>query len=493
MCHKKYFDIIIVGAGPAGLFASLNIALNSGLSILLLDKGKPYDSRKCIASDSGKCSSCSSCNIISGIGGASTIFGGKLCFYPAGNTLDEISTPYHYREITDEFLYHFLDLPPLSFLKDFTPKNFRKKIHGRDVEFKYYDTHIIFRTTMQSLIKKILNLLEKTHVTIEPETLVKDINVSDKKEFLVEVSHPDKDHVYHSRYLILGTGRCGTKWLQGVSDKLDIARVTNTVDLGIRIEMPRAVFSNCRTLNADPKFKIDKNSSSEARTFCACIGGEVTSYRLNSVNVVDGHFGSSYTNKANIGIVARIKPSKLHDTCSFAMQFARSLNMGRGRRPIVQRLDEFRSAKTSSWHSISSTSIEPSLRDIIPGNISRNISPYLKKNLLSAIDILEEIIPGMSEYNNLVYAPVIDRFWDRYKLDEVLQTNIKNLFIVGDAAGYARGVLQAAWSGIIASTGILSNHRLVKRTHVNVPFNEPFLAHKEQTVSIASKEGRIDV
>lgn len=494
MCHQQYFDVVIVGAGPAGLFAGLNIALNSHLSILILDKGKPYDNRKCAASDSGRCSSCSLCNVISGVGGASTIFGGKLCFYPAGNALDEINTPYHYRETADEFLYDVLDLPPSSFLEDPTPKNFRKKTHGTDIEFKFYDTHIVLQKTMQSFVRRILNLLARTNVIIKPESLVRDINVADKQEFLVEVSQPDKHCTYRSRHLILATGRSGTKWLQGISDKLGVLRVTNTVDLGIRIEMPRAVFSNCGTLvlNADPKFKINKNSDKEVRTFCACIGGEVTTYRLNSLNVIDGHFGPSYSNKANIGIVARIKPPIPHDTFGFAMQFVANLSMGRARKPIVQKLDEFRSAKTSSWHSISSARTEPSLADAIPGNISRSMPSSVSENLLSALDVLEDILPGIADYNNLVYAPVIDRFWDRYELDEVLQTNIKNLFIVGDAGGYARGILQAAWSGIIASIGILRNRRSVRGTHVNATFKEPSLAGKEQTPSVASKHGIIN-
>lgn len=75
----KNYDVIIVGGGPAGIFATLELSQASALNILLIEKGKEIDGRQCLVRDkNGPCVLCSLCNLVSGLGGASAFNDGKL-------------------------------------------------------------------------------------------------------------------------------------------------------------------------------------------------------------------------------------------------------------------------------------------------------------------------------------------------------------------------------------------------------------------------------
>ena len=77
--HRQTYDVIIVGGGPAGLFAAYYLSEHSSLRVLLIEKGKPPLKRTCPIGEQG-CIHCQPCNILCGIGGAGLFSDGKLNF-----------------------------------------------------------------------------------------------------------------------------------------------------------------------------------------------------------------------------------------------------------------------------------------------------------------------------------------------------------------------------------------------------------------------------
>jgi hypothetical protein len=456
---QQIADIVIVGGGPAGLATAMKLAENPDCRIILLERGKIFEDRLCPADLGRDCPDCKICDVISGLGGASTIFGGKICQYPAGSGLDVIGATTDLNELLSEAQQESIEV--LNFLEA-TESKIRVIEPGRYVPpegefvFKFYNANVIPQLGMRAAFTKLISTLAKRNVTIKSHCEVDAISRDSSGAFLIDVIEKGVSKRYASTLLVLATGRAGMPWFARTVLNLGLETIRNSFDIGIRLETRRDVFDEFASLTADPKYKL-RQDCDEVRTFCACIGGKITLARLKGVSIIDGHFGDAPTQNANIAIVNRVGPSPDIDTLDSAIQFAHTLNI-RGK-PLVQRLDHFMSGKPSTTADIEGSSIKPTMRFFGCGNISELLPNSVRQSVYRGIDLLETVFPGLQDGENLVYAPVIDRYWDRVVVDSSFATNVKNLYVVGDAAGYARGVLQAVWSGLSAARGIEHNFR----------------------------------
>jgi hypothetical protein len=282
--------------------------------------------------------------------------------------------------------------------------------------------------------------------------MVENIIRNKREGFIVKAKRESELLVFETDAVVLATGRIGTKWLDDILLKLGVVTKKNPVDLGLRIETPKTLFERMAPITNDPKYKITLGNQ-EIRTFCTCIGGKITLTKLENVSTVDGHFGKRLTDNANLAIVTRITPPSEERSLDFAIKYAERFNING--KPLIQTMADFLSNKPTTQESLAKSHLKPTLSYCTPGNIYNILSNTIKKDIIDGLTILAEYYPGLLGRDNLVYAPAIDRYWDRVVVDDSFQSNIENLYVIGDAAGYARGILQALWCGFIASRKIL--------------------------------------
>lgn len=183
-------------------------------------------------------------------------------------------------------------------------------------------------------------LMSKKNISIKHEGSVTNIQPVLNGTFIVELLEQGQPFYYKADNIVIATGRAGTKWLNRLAHRLDLKVQKNSVDVGIRIDMPIKVLTPYLETLSDPKFKIDKGLNSEVRTFCACIGGKITQVNLDGVKIVDGHFGRYPTQNANIAIMNRMRPLKGENGYECALDYAERLNIGG--KPIIQTLGDFK-------------------------------------------------------------------------------------------------------------------------------------------------------
>jgi len=327
---------------------------------------------------------------------------------------------------------------------------------GERVEFKFYQADVLLQPEIRASIIRLIGLLRKREVTVWHETEVMGLSPRQNGEIWVDLVSASESKRICAQNVLVATGRTGTKWFSTVAKDLAIHLERNSVDVGVRIETQKEVFDGISHITADPKYKFSFTEG-EGRTFCACIGGEVTLARLEEVSIIDGHFGRQMSQNANIAVVARVEPPSGMTGLDFGLRFARPLN--RRRKPLAQPLSQFLGEKGFGRNSPKSCSIEPTLEYYARGDVGQLLESSVYRKMVEGITSLMELFPLLQAEDSLVFAPVIDRYWDRVIVDRNFETNVKGVYVVGDAAGYARGILQATWTGLAAANGILMSSR----------------------------------
>jgi uncharacterized FAD-dependent dehydrogenase len=260
--------------------------------------------------------------------------------------------------------------------------------------------------------------------------------------------------------VILVPGRSGSRWLIGLMEELGVRMRYNPIDVGLRVEVPNEVMGE--VINGygiwDPKFHIYTPSYDDfVRTFCVCPRGYVVEEEYEDDLVgVNGHSmrdtGSPNTNFALLTRVRLTHP--LENTTEYGRRIAQLANTLGGRRPILQRLGDLRAHRRSTLDRIDRSYVEPTLKEVTPGDISMAYPSRLVRDLLEGLEMLDKVIPGVSSDSTLLYAPEIKFYAMRIETDRRLRTAIPNLCVAGDGSGVSRGIVGAAATGIIAARGI---------------------------------------
>ena len=505
MTESNKFDVIVVGGGPAGIFAALEMARHSNLRVLLLEKGADISDRRCPARVVGACAHCTMCDITSGWGGAGAFSDGKLTLTPeVGGWLGEYVAP--------ELMGSLITDVDNVYLEFGAPAG----LYGDDAEsFERWDD--LARKQGLRLVRSPIRHLGTEHSAVvlanmraELEDKVEIATNTDVAEVLVDEgsgaaarsaggrgrsaggdtgpgSVTDTIRVigtgrdasvgrdagtgrvtgvltsdgkrYEAPVVILAPGREGASWLKDTAVRLGIPLASNAVDIGVRVEVP-AVVTNAITDDLyEPKLLYtSRYFEDQVRTFCMNPHGVVCTESWGDVITVNGHSYADqdrhtpWTNFALLVSTRFTEPFK--EPIEYGKSIARLANI-LGKDILVQRLGDLRAGRRTTPERLKRGVVEPTLCAATPGDLSFALPYRHLRDLLDMFDALDALLPGVGGRDTLLYGVEVKFYSSRVQLDRDLETPVAGLYAIGDGAGVTRGLVQASASGLVAARAVL--------------------------------------
>ena len=464
----REYDIVIVGAGPAGLFAAIELVLKAKrkLRIAVMDRGLRASQRRCPMLLSTRrilkqeCMKCNPCNILYGVGGAGTLSSGIINLRPdIGGDLDKLLGSW---DEAEELIYYIDEL----FVKFGAPKDRLFKpdpIAVGELERAAAKIGAKFIPIIQRhigtdnairVIENITRFLELNKVNVMPQTMVKRI-IARQRLFTLQTTRGE----YTCKYLILAPGRGGAAWLSQEARDLGLEVEPGPLDMGIRVEVPAYVMEPITNIIMDPKIILyTKAYDDKVRTFCTNPHGFVIEefYEDGTIGVNGETYTSIKSKNTNFALLVTVKlTDPLEDTIAYGKSIAMLATKLGGGKPLIQRFGDLESGRRSTWPRIERSTVEPTLRNVTPGDIGMALPYRIVEDLIEAIHRLDNMIPGLASPQTLLYAPEIKYYSVKVKVNRDMETNIENLFVAGDGAGLSRGINVAAATGVLAARGIL--------------------------------------
>ena len=456
------YDVVIVGAGPAGLFAAYElIENNKNLKILLLDKGKFAKNRICPMKKTNKCVNCNPCGILSGYGGAGTFSDGKLNFIPKLGKSDlfkymSISEAYKIIDDTEDIFNKFgmdSDVYPSNMEE---ARKIEEKIAKVGANLLIIKQKHLGSDKLPEYINNFTNYLEEKGVEILENADV--IDIDGKDTYKVTYNTFEKDNTIEAKYVIVAPGRTGAKWIQELADKYEIPYVSQSIEIGVRVEVRKEILKDICSIIYDPTIFIKTDTyNDQIRTFCTNPEGFVAKENYYGYICVNGHaLKDIKSNNSNFAFISRVNlthPST--NTREYGESIAKIANtLGNGK-PIVQSLRDLKSGKRSTIERINKGFIEPTLKDVVAGDLALVLPHRIIKNIIEGLETLDKIIPGVNNGETLLYGPEIKFFSNEITTDNNMKLENHNIYFIGDGAGKAGNIVVAAATGLIASRDIL--------------------------------------
>jgi len=458
--EKKVFDVLIVGAGPAGIFAALELSQQPGLRIAVLDKGRDIDRRICpIRESGGKCRHCKPCAILNGWGGAGAFSDGKLTLSPAvGGHLAEILGEEQAVDLiqeVDETYLHFGAPDEVHGRYSDAIESLEKRAALAGLHFVPVPIRHIGTERCGVTMRSMRDVLLERGITIHMLTSVARVLTSDGKVTGVETESGEQ---FSAPAVILAPGREGASWLGGAARDLGLTMRRNPVDLGVRVELPAAVLAPITELVYESKFiYYSKVFDDQVRTFCMCPYGEVSTEFAGDVMTVNGHsFANSRTSNTNFALlVSKNFTEPFDDPIAYGKSIARLANLLSGG-IMVQRLGDLESGRRSTVERLSRSIVKPTLPSATPGDLNLVLPYRYVVDILEILHAMDEVAPGVASRHTLLYGVEAKFYSNRLYLTAEMETEVENLFACGDGAGVTRGLIQASASGVLAARTILS-------------------------------------
>jgi uncharacterized FAD-dependent dehydrogenase len=456
---KDRYDVIVVGAGPAGIFAAMELAQHDDLSILMIEKGKDIEHRSCPSVTRHlACAACQPCDLVSGWGGAGAFSDGKLTISAeVGGRLSE----YLGREQTEELVRYvdavyqrFGDTSQLYPTGDTTDIARRASL----AELRLIPTPLRHLGTdhCRELLERLRDELAR-RVDIATGTTATEIALRDGALEGIETSAGGR---ICCRYLVLAPGREGADWLVREWRRLGLSLNSNAVDVGVRVEVPSAVLEELTTALYEPKLEFYSRSFEDRiRTFCVCPHGEVTmesTAGAEPVLTVNGHsYSGRKTENTNFALlVSTTFTEPFREPIAYGRYLARLANILSGG-VLVQRLGDLLEGRRSTPARMKRGLVEPTLENATPGDLSF-VLPYRHlKGIIEMLGAMDRLSPGVSSRHTLLYGVEVKFYSSRLTLSPSLETEIANAFAAGDGAGVTRGLVQASASGVAVAREIL--------------------------------------
>ncbi len=459
------YDVVIIGAGPAGLFSAYElITKKKKLKIALLDKGFFVKNRVCPMNKKKiPCQNCNPCGILSGYGGAGTFSDGKLNFIPRLGKSD--LTKYMSEseanlliDETEEIFNRFgMDAEVYPSNMD-EAIEIRKKVAIAGAKLLLIKQKHLGSDHLPEYIQGICDYLMEHGVTLIERADVSDVRTEKEDQHFVTYVTGKESTTLECKNVIVAPGRTGAKWIQELADKYQIPYLSQSIEIGVRVEVRKDIMEEITNVIYDPTIFIKTDTyGDEIRTFCTNPGGFVAKENYYGYICVNGHalkdIKSNNTNFAFISKVHLTEP--VTNTRLYGESIAKIANVLGDGKPIIQSLKDLKSGRRSEWHRISKGFVEPTLKDCVAGDLALVMPHRIITNILEGLEKLDKIIPGVNNDDTLLYGPEIKFFSNEIETNNQFRLEKANVYFIGDGSGKAGNIVTAAATGLVAARDIL--------------------------------------
>lgn len=459
------YDVVIIGAGPAGLFSAYElINKNKDLKIAVLDRGFRVKKRVCPMNKLGiSCQNCNPCAILSGYGGAGTFSDGKLNFIPKLGKSDLTkymleSEAFKLIDETEEIFNKF-NMDAEVFPSNMTEAmEIRKKVAVAGAKLLIIKQKHLGSDHLPTYIDEICDYLVNNGVTLIDRANVIDIKTINEDNHEITYEIPEKNEVISGKNVIVAPGRTGAKWVQELADKYNITYLSQSIEIGVRIEVRKDIMEEITSVIYDPTIFIKtKTYGDEIRTFCTNPGGFVAKENYYGYICVNGHaLKEVKSNNTNFAFISKVNLTEpVTNTRLYGESIARIANVLGDGKPIIQSLRDLKNGRRSDWHRINKGFIEPTLKDCVAGDLALVLPHRIITNILEGLETLDKIIPGVNNDDTLLYGPEIKFFSNEIETDNNFKLKDDNIYFIGDGAGKAGNIVTAAATGLVAARDIL--------------------------------------
>ncbi len=460
----KEYDVIIIGAGPGGIFCAYELMeKRPDLKVLMIEKGRSIEKRNCPKRITKTCAGCKPCSITTGFAGAGAFSDGKLSLSPdVGGNLPEILG---YDAATS--LIHESDEIYLKFGADKSVYGVDKEVEIREIRRKAINANLklvecpirhLGTEEGYKIYSKLQEHVLSKGVEIEFNTMVTEIIVENGVATGVKT---DKDDTYTAKEIVSAVGREGADWFKDKCEEIGIETKPGTVDVGVRVEVRDEVMQflnenlyEAKLIYHTPTF------DDKVRTFCTNPSGEVaTEYYENGLAVVNGHAYKGKelkTNNTNFALLVSKNFTKPFKTpIEYGKKIAELSNMLCGGKILVQTYGDFKRGRRTTEERLCRNNLIPTLKDAVPGDLSLVFPHRIMVDLDEMIQALDKVTPGLASEETLLYGVEVKFYSNKVIVNKDFETSIKGLRAIGDGAGITRGLQQASANGLSVARSII--------------------------------------
>jgi len=453
-------DVVIIGAGPAGIFTALEmLRKGSKKKIIIVEKGKAIENRRCPKAQTSKCMNCKPfCHITTGFSGAGAFSDGKLSLsYEVGGNLPELIGAEKAQETINYTDKIYLEFGADTHIEGINNDEEVKKIRMRAIKagLKLVDCPIrhlgtekaqdIYYAIEQHLINSGVEILfgyECTDLILNNDEC-RGVYVTDGKSTLeIEAEHT-----------IIATGRRGADWLEKLCGEHSIAHQPGTVDIGVRVEVRNEIMETVNKVLYESKLVgYPKPFKNKVRTFCQNPGGFVSQENYdNDLAVVNGHsYKELKSSNTNLAILCSHNFSvPFNQPIEYAQKVGELTNMLGAGKILVQRFGDILDGKRTWQKELEQSNLKPTLPDAVAGDITAAMPYRAMTNIINFIHAVDQVVPGFASIETLLYSPELKFYSNRIKMDESFNTNVKGLHCLGDSSGWTRGLMMASVMGVL--------------------------------------------
>ena len=467
----KHYDVIIIGAGPAGIFTALEmVRKGSHKTVAIVEKGSAVEKRRCPKNETKVCVNCKPyCHITTGFSGAGAFSDGKLSLNcEVGGNLPELIGSELAQETIDYTDKIYLEFGADTKIEGIGQDEKVKQIRRRAIQsgLTLVDCPIRHLGTekAQEIYYAIQQYLLENGVEIYFNHICHDVIINDgvcsgavvqnelgaKEEFTLTGEH-----------IVVATGRRGADWLEKVCESHGIFHAPGTVDIGVRVEVRNeimeevnSVLYESKLIGYPPPFK------NKVRTFCQNPGGFVSQENYDDgLAVVNGHsFKEHKSGNTNVSILCSHNFSEpFNQPIDYAKKVGELTNMLGAGHILVQRYGDILDGKRTWQKELDQSNVKPTLPDAVAGDITAAIPYRTMTNIINFIAAMDHVVPGFASHETLLYSPELKFYSNRVKMDNKFNTNIKGLHCLGDSSGWTRGLMMASIMGVLMGRYIIED------------------------------------
>ncbi|MGN0734829.1 MAG: NAD(P)/FAD-dependent oxidoreductase [Anaerovoracaceae bacterium] len=460
------YDVAIVGAGPAGIFTALEmIRQGSSQKIIIVEKGRAIENRRCPKNTTKKCVNCKPCSITTGFSGAGAFSDGKLSLScEVGGDLPNLIGENFAQEMIDYTDKIYLEFGADTKVEGIGQTEKVKDIRKRAIQagLKLVDCPIRHLGTekAQEIYLAIERFLKEKGVeilfgynccdVILEERVCKGIVI--EPETAAGTSGGERTEIL-AGHTVIATGRRGAEWLEKICARYDIAHAPGTVDIGVRVEVRNEIMEDVNNVLYESKLiGYPQPFKNKVRTFCQNPGGFVSQENYDDdLAVVNGHsYKELKSGNTNLAILCSHDFTEpFNQPIEYARKIGEVTNMLGAGHILVQRYGDILDGKRTWEKELSRSNVKPTLPDAVAGDITAAMPYRAMINIINFIQAVDHVVPGFAAAETLLYSPELKFYSNKVKMDTDFNTNVKNLHCLGDSSGWTRGLMMASAMGVI--------------------------------------------